>query len=779
MLIKVNLSVHDLVDFLLRTGDIDTRVFNLDTMAKGTIIHRFYQERQNANYISEYPFNESFEYRNYLFVLSGRADGVIIENDRVTIEEVKSTNDDLDNFFNNNKNWHLGQAQCYAYMYAQKFNTSSVDILLTYISQVDDSKDQHRFTYKFSELQQFFFDLLDQYIEFNEHIRINMEKRAQSVETLSFPFLNTRKGQKDMMSVTETVVKKGGKVYIEAPTGIGKTMSVLYPSVLGFKNNHIAKVFYFTAKGSGQLTAFEAFKTLHDKGLKAKAIVLSAKEKICLNDKVSCNPDDCPFARNYFSKLKDALLYALKNYDLFDKNTIQEIALKYQICPFEFQLDLSLFIDVIIGDYNYLFDPQVYLRRFFEITTENYIILIDEAHNLIERVRDSYSESIDLPLLYTMKKSLKTTSDLKVKRRLTKLIKSLEDYATTLIDNETKMAILPDEISNAIEKFMLEAQRFMKENPKDAEDTFKDGFFMLNRFTKLFLLFDENFTLYAVKKNEELAAIKLLCLNPKIFIAATLDKVYGSVLFSATLAPIDYYSNELAKTSRDELIQLDNPFPRDNLLLLAATNVATTYKKRDDTYGLVADYILAATEGRIGNFLVFCPSYVYLSNILSYLETIDSIDLLVQTRAMNQSSRAAFLDEFKLNPTTTTIGLTVVGGIFSEGVDLVDDRLSGVVIIGVGFPSISFEKELIRRYYDDNGHSGFHNAYIAPGINRVLQAMGRVIRSETDRGFILLIDQRYLENRYRKIIEKYNSRLVYVDNTQAIKNTISKFFNDY
>lgn len=779
MLIKVNLSVHDLVDFLLRTGDIDTRVFNMDTMAKGTIIHRFYQERQNSNYIAEYPFNETYEHHDYSFTLLGRADGLIIENERVTIEEVKSTNDEIEYFYKTNKNWHLGQAKCYAFMYASKFNISQMDVLLTYISQVDDSKEQHRFTYSYSELKVFFFELLDQYIQFHEHIRKHRELRAKTAEKIAFPFLNVRRGQKDMISVTEDVVKKGGKVYIEAPTGIGKTMSVLYPSVKGFENDHIEKVFYFTAKGSGQQTAFDSFKILHNNGLNAKAVILSAKEKVCLNDKVSCNPDDCPFARNYFSKVKDALLYALQHYDYFDKEVIQEIALKFEICPFEFQLDLSLFIDLIIGDYNYLFDPQVYLRRFFEVTTQNYITLIDETHNLIERVRDSYSATIDLYTLKQTKNSLRSSGDTKVKRRLSKLIKSIEDLATVVDEKESKIIVLPEEVDKAVEKFMTEAQRFMKENPKDVEDAFKDSFFMLNRFLKLYVNFDENSALYTVKNGGDIKSINLLCLNPKVFIGQTLDKVYGSVLFSATLAPLDYYASELAKKSRDQMIQLENPFPKDNLLLLAATNVATTYKKRDDTYGLVADYILAATKNRVGNFLVFCPSYAYLDKMLGYLETVDSIDLLVQTRDMNQTSRAAFLNEFRINPTTTTIGLTVVGGIFSEGVDLVDDRLSGVIIIGVGFPSITFDKELIRKYYDDNGYNGFHNAYIAPGINRVLQAMGRVIRSETDKGFILLIDQRYLENRYRKIIENYNGRLVYVDEPQSIKYTLDKFFSDY
>lgn len=776
---KLHLSVHDLVDFILRTGDIDTRVFNVDTMARGTIIHRFYQEKQNANYIAEYAFNETIIYQDNEIVLSGRADGLIIEDGRVTIEEIKSTNDELENFYAINKSWHLGQARVYAYLYANKYRLETIDVLLTYISQNDDSKDFHRFTYDLRELETFFNELLDQYFEFFNHIKANKKARNISINYLKFPFSVIREGQKDMMKVTEQVVSKGGRVYIEAPTGIGKTMSVLYPSILGFNNDHIKKVFYFTAKGSGQATAFESFKILNQNGLKAKAITLSAKEKTCLNDRVSCNPDDCPFARGYFSKLKEALLYALQNYDLFDLDTIQEIALKFELCPFEFQLDLSTFLDVVIGDYNYLFDPNVYLRRFFEVTDENYITLIDETHNLIERVRDSYSQKIELSLVLAMKKSLKVTSDTKIKRRLNKLIRAFEDYSVNITLDETLITSLPSEITGAIEKFMVEAQRYMKENPALVDDGFKDGFFMINRFTKLYQLFDDNFALYFVKKNKDVSSLNLLCLNPSVFIKSTLERVYGAVLFSATLAPLDYYSRELAKRSSDQIIQLPNPFPKENLILLVATNVATTYKKRDDTYGLVADYILAATQNRVGNYLVFCPSYAYLNQILSFLETIKTIDIIVQTRDMNQTSRRAFLDEFAPNPTKVTIGLTVVGGIFSEGVDLVDDRLSGVIIIGVGFPSMSFEKELIKNYYDANDQSGFNNAYVAPGLNRVLQAMGRVIRSETDRGFILLIDQRYLENRYRRVIQNYNARLIYVESAEMINNTLNKFFSDY
>lgn len=776
---NISLSVHGLVDFILRTGDIDTRIFNTDTMARGSIIHRFYQEKQNSNYIAEYPFNENVEYKDYLINLMGRADGLILEDGRATIEEIKSTNDDLDSFYQTNREWHLGQAKVYAYLYARKFNYKEIDILLTYISQNDDSKDFHRFTLSYEELESFIFDLFDKYFTFFEHIRNNKKIRNESVETLTFPFKDIRKGQKDMILATTKIVEKGGRVYIEAPTGIGKTMSVLYPSIKGFKNDHIKKVFYFTAKNSGQNSAFDAFNTLHDSGLKAKAIKLSAKEKICLNDKVSCNPDDCPFAKGYFSKLKDAILYALFNFDSFDMGLIQKIALKFELCPFEFQLDLSVFLDVVIGDYNYFFDPVVYLRRYFDDTNDNFITLIDETHNLIERVRSNYSEKIEMQIIKAMKKSLRGSIDTKVKRRLTKLIKAFEDYNTVLETKETIVDHMPSEIRDSLEKFMVEAQRFMKENPKTVDDKFRDGFFMINRFNKIYELFDDNFALYMVKGDNGIDSMNLLCLNPKVFINDTLDKVYGAVLFSATLAPIDYYTAELGRRSSDDVIQLPNPFAKDNLLLLVATNVATTYKKRDDTYGLVADYILAATRNRTGNFLVFFPSYAYLENVLGYLETIKDIDLLVQTRDMNQTSREAFLDEFKANPTKTTIGLTVVGGIFSEGVDLVEDRLSGVVIVGVGFPSISFEKELIRSYYDKNDQNGFTHAYVAPGINRVLQAMGRVIRGEKDRGFILLIDQRYLETRYRRVIQNYNARLQFVDDTNTIKHSLDKFFTDY
>lgn len=775
---KIELSVHDLVDFVLRTGDIDTRIFNAETMARGSIIHRFYQEKQNSNYLAEYPFNETIDYGDFQFVLSGRADGLIIDGTNVTIEEVKSTNDNLENFYAINHSWHLGQAQCYAYMYARKFKLATIDVLITYISQIDDDKQMYRHSFNFVDLEPIVFGIFEQYIAFYVHIRDRRMERRISVNKLNFPFDAIRKGQKDMIEITEAIVAKGGKAYIEAPTGIGKTMSVLFPSVKGFKNDHIDKVFYFTAKGSGQISAFDSYKILHQRGLKASAITLSAKEKICLNDKVSCNPDDCPFAKGYYSKVKEALLYALQNYPYFDRDIIQETALKFEICPFEFQLDLSLYMDLIIGDYNYLFDPQVFLRRFFELTSSNYVTLIDEVHNLIERVRDSYSTQIEMSTLVALKKSLKGISDTKIKRRLSKLIKDLEAYALSYQLPEQKVGLLPSNIVQAIDGFMTEASRFMKESPKHVSDDFKNGFFMLNRFIKLYEIYDDNFALYLTKTADEMEELKILCLNPKVFIKETLDKVYGSILFSATLEPQEYYASELAKTDRDTMIKLSNPFNPDNLLLMVATNVATTYKKRDDTYGIVVDYILAATQGRPGNFLVYCPSYAYLDRILTYLETIDDIDLLVQTRDMNNTSRQAFLEEFKQKPTRTTIGLTVVGGIFSEGVDLVDDRLSGVIIIGVGFPQMNFEKDLIRQYYDENGQNGFHNAYVAPGINRVLQAMGRVIRSETDRGFVLLIDQRYLENRYRKIIERYNGRLLYVDNEGMIRQALRKFFHD-
>lgn len=774
---KINLSVHELVDFVLRSGDIDDRIFNLASMTRGTHIHTYYQQQQNDDYKSEYAVEETFKIGSFEITLRGFADGVIFNNGKVIIEEIKSTNIDLDEFFLSNSNWHLGQAQCYALMIAHELDLEIINIHLVYINQLDEEKKTHKYSFFTKELEEIVIGFLSSFLSFYDNVYNHKRLRNQSAKNLPFPFENKRNGQEEMLLATKEMLKNGGITLIEAPTGIGKTMAVLYPTAKEFYREKLEKVFYFTAKGSTQKTAYDALDSLIRAGLHTKGVFITAKEKICVNETVACNPEECPYTKNYYGKLKDILFEMINNDNLFDKETILKYALKHGICPFELQLDISLFVDYIIGDYNYLFDPNAYLRRFFDDYNDNYVSLIDEAHNLVERVRDNYSVLLEFYSFYTVKKELRSFSKRKFKTTINKVIAQIELLKELTPEEEGSINEVLVELNKALISFNNAAQTFIYEYTDLVSKTLKDLYFDVSRYLKLSEISSENLESYVVFKEGMLPALRILCLDPSSYIREGLLKTRGSLLFSATLGPLNFYKDVLGIEENDTVITLPNPFPRKNLLLMIATDVATTYKKRDETYGEVADYILAAISAKVGNYLIYCPSYAYLENIKSYLETKDDYDLVVQTKDMNDEERVKFLNSFVENPSRSLLGLTVMGGIFSEGIDLPDDRLIGVIIIGVGFPRMDEDLDRIyaayRRRYDGKG---FAYTYINPGINRVLQAMGRLIRSETDKGFVLLVDERYLENPYRTIIHSYNGLRHYVDNPSHAYELTHRFF---
>jgi Rad3-related DNA helicase len=774
------ISVHELVDFLLRVGDIDDRVFNVETMTRGSKIHAHYQAKQDASYVSEYFLKETFDYKDFSLTLRGYADGVILNKKHPTVEEIKSTNDDLFHFHEVNENWHLGQAQCYALMLAHEQDFSHVHIRLVYISQVNTDKITFNYDYSVTELEDIVYKYIKEYLDFFNHIYLHEKERNESVKSLNFPYEYLRTGQEIMIKEVEKTLKTGGVSLIEAPTGIGKTMAALYPSIKSFKDGITNKIFYLTSKGSTQKAAYDALRTLIDQKLKIKAMLITAKEKMCINDVIMCNPDGCPYTKNYYEKLKDILLEMFLNESLFNNNVILKYALKHQVCPFELELDLSLFMDVIVGDYNYVFDPTAYLKRYFDEVTENYVFLIDEAHNLIERVRSNYSIILDFYPFIILKKELRKIKARSLKQKINAVLKEvsrLEENKENIDINDENETYKLDEL---LLKFVDSASLFMKEYPHFKNDTLKPLFFDVRTYLKLNDLKNSSIMKKTLLfSDDKTLKIRILCLNPKPFITSGIAKSYASILFSGTLGPKEFYENMLLNSEDSSSLTIKSPFDKRKLQLLVATDIATTYKKREGTYGEVVDYILSAVRAEVGNYLVFCPSYEYLEKIASYLETLDDFILLKQEKVMNDKDRIIFLSQFKENPTNTTIGLTVMGGIFAEGIDLPQDRLRGVIIIGVGFPRLDDEVKEIHDYYETNfdRRTAFYYAYVYPGINRVLQAMGRVIRSEEDHGFILLIDKRYLERPYINFIRDYNAVLTFVNNPTEVQN-ILKFYKE-
>ena len=770
----LTLSVHQLVDFLLRTGDIDNRIYNSATMSEGTLIHAFYQSRQGNNYISEYNLLEKFNVADFEVILEGRADGIIDLGSTAIIDEIKSTIVPLEEYFESQKEWHLGQAKCYALMYAHEKGYSSVSIRLTYIHQVDKSQLIKTFDYLTSELENEVGKLLIDYIDFFKILFDRKVKRNESAQNLQFPFGNFREGQKELAKYSYGIAQNGGILFAEAPTGIGKTISTLFPCVKSFANTENEKIFYLTAKNSGKEMAFNTANLLISNGLEASLIEILAKDKVCFCQGKACNPDECPFAKGYYTKIRDVVKNSIINRKAFATEDILEIAKHNAICPFELSLDLSLYMDIIVCDYNYFFDPIVYLKRFFDSDASNMIVLVDEAHNLVERSRDMYSASFDSFRFKQVKRSLKHFDYKKYKTaqtRLTKFFKKYEDFPL----GNTSIELFDRTDLNSLSNYLVACLDVNKNHHSVVSEEFTEFYLDLNKFIKLLDFYDETFSLYVTKKSEDDIKINLFCVDPSEHLKRTLDQVKGKIFFSATLSPAKYYLDVIGRNTNNPLLNLPSPFDKKNMKVLVAPKISVRYKNRQETVNQVADYIKEFVSHKIGNYFIYVPSYEYLEMLVPHLKNGD-FELLVQEKDMNESEKELFLSCFVEKPEETMLGVAVLGGAFSEGIDLVGERVIGVAIVGVGIPQICFERDLIRNYFDKTEGKGYEYAYASPGINKVMQALGRVIRSETDRGVALLIDDRYLTKQYNDIFKGIYSDYEVVTSKEDIKEQVENFW---
>ena len=775
----LTLSVHQLVDFLLRTGDIDNRVFNRSSMTEGSRIHASYQSSQGSDYISEYPLQHRFVVEGVDITLQGRADGIIKrKNGEFIIDEIKSTVEELEIFRNDNYEWHLGQAKCYALLFAIEQNLETISCRLTYIRQgkEKDKRIEEYFFYRI-ELEQYVTSLMEEYLEFYNIIFRHNEKKKESIEALSFPFEKYRQGQRELAKYCYAIGSNGGRFFAEAPTGIGKTMSTLFPFIKASILDEETKIFYLTAKTSGKEAAYHAVSILKDRGLIANEIVVTAKDKICFCKGKACNPDECPYAKGYYNKIQGLLKFSLENYNSFNHETITRIARENEVCPFEFELDLSLFSDIIICDYNYLFDPISYMKRYFDDTVTPHLALVDEAHNLIERSRDMYSASISYERFLETRKSTRHSKLLKLKRAMSKMAKLFKDLTEEVEIGEHIYESFPSKLYETLESFVNTCMDINKNEHKEMTKELLNFYLDVNEFVRLTDFYCDKYLLY-LDKTVDNAEIHLYCMDASSFIGKTLKKVKGAVLFSATLQPIEYYIDTLGgDKASDPRIILPSPFPRENFRLLVAPKVSVKYKNRDSSYQEVASYIESFVKNKIGNYFIYSPSYEYMTKLVPHLK-LDNYDYFVQTKEMSEEDREAFLLNFKPDPEKTTIGFLVLGGAFSEGIDLVKDRLIGAVIIGIGMPRINFKSDKIAEYYSSENLPGRDYAYINPGMNKVMQAVGRVIRSETDRGAVLLLDERYLYRQYLNLYKAEWKDYQVVLSPDDVSANLAKFFKE-
>ena len=775
---QIELSVHELVDFVLRKGDIDSRSFNSMTMQEGTRIHNIYQSKQGSNYLKEYPLKGIFSYEDSLVYLSGRSDGIILEEVPI-IEEIKSTNCDLNSFFKENEEWHLGQAICYGYLYAIEKGLDKVKIRLTYISQVNNDILKKNYCYKTDELLTKIHQYFDVYFQFARIIETRKNRRNESLSELRFPFSNVREGQMELIDFTKQAIESADSRFAEASTGIGKTMATIFSTLSYLKEDKLDKVFYLCPKNTNFDNAAKALEILNKEGYLLSYTEIRARSKMCpYKLEKACNPDDCPLTVGYYSKLKDVLKDCLVHENLLNSEIIDKYGEKYDVCPFELSLDFSVYTDFVVCDYNYAFHPISYLRRFFEVPDKTYRIfaLVDEAHNLIDRARDMFTVTFSEEDYKNLKKELKGYRNPEINKILRKINQDLRLFKQfEFNDQPIILEQLDSKFIQHITKLRSEINVLETDNPKLKLKKGKDFLIDLYKFIVINDLLNDGFKIILANKYDNLT-IKLFCIDPSSFINKSLFHFLGTLFFSATLTPIDYFQKVNLNRDGFKTISLPSPFNPNNFFLIINDNISIKYKDRDKTLEEVVKEINIFVSKKIGNYLIFVPSFEYSRKIEKYF--INDSRFVFQTTTMTNKDKDEFLANFKENPQESRIGVCVISGSFAESIDLTGDRLIGVVVVGVGLPQVNFENNLVKDFYIQKEMNGYEFAYMNPGINKVLQALGRVIRTQKDKGSALIIDSRYAQSHYFSVLKERYKNYTKIKDSNGLIKALNSFYKN-
>lgn len=777
---QIKISVRNLVEFVLRSGDIDNRrgkSGQKEAMQEGSRIHRKIQRRMGASYQPEVPLKVEIQEEKYQLIVEGRADGIIIEETGVTIDEIKGVYLDI-HTLEAPIEIHLAQAKCYAYIFALKEELQEINVQMTYCNL--DTEEIRRFkeTFSFEEISMWFSDVIKRYekwAEFQYEARI---ERNESIAGLEFPY-PYREGQKELAAGVYRTIKREKNLFIQAPTGTGKTITTVFPAVKAVGEELADKIFYLTAKTITRTVAKEAFDILRQQGYLGRVITITAKEKLCLCEEMDCNPVHCPYAQGHYDRVNDAVFDLINKERDITREVLIGQAEAFRVCPFEMCLDTALWVDNIICDYNYVFDPNVYLKRFFaEGVRGDYLFLIDEAHNLVERGREMYSAVLYKEDFLKVKKIMREYSRKCVKAlekcngHLLELKRQCENYE--ILDNIGALIFALMQLGAALEEFFLKDISFPEK--KEVQDFYLE----LRHFLNMYERVDENYVVYTEHEADGRFKLKLYCVDTAVNLQECLDKGKSTIFFSATLLPIQYYKKLLSTREDNYAVYAKTVFSQEQRLLVIGTDVSSKYTRRNESeFAKIARYIYETAQGKRGNYMAFFPSYKMMEQVLEkfYALNLREMDCVVQETGMREQEREEFLECFRTERENTLVGFCVMGGIFSEGIDLKNEALIGAVIVGTGLPQVSNEREILKNYYDKRYSAGFDYAFRYPGMNKVLQSAGRVIRTMEDKGVIVLLDERFLQREYLKMFprewENYETVTV-----ESVREKVKKFWSE-
>lgn len=743
------IAVRDLVQHLMRHGDLRADFAASIRGAEGIRAHQRIQRQRPPHYQPEVSVSTAIEHSDFHLLVNGRIDGVMVADNSVIVEEIKTTRTPLKEIAPDPIHW--GQAQCYAYLWAKAHRPDAVSVHLTYVHLESDQSRTLVRRFTMGELEQFFNRLIEDYIDRLTAWTQWLTVRDASIRRSTFPYPTYRPGQREMAKAVYRTIRDGSQVLVQAATGIGKTMAALFPAIKALVECRTPKVVFLTARTTGRLAAERALFQLQTRGLRLRWVAVTAKEKVCLYPDRQCLPEECPCARGHFDRIHGALQEAL-THEALTRERIVATAENHKVCPFELTLELVEWADCIIGDYNYAFAPGVAIQRLFGEDADHPAILVDEAHNLVDRSREMFSAHLDKQPLLTLRRSLKKT--------LPSLYKSLGRINAWMAtarrccrDEQSGVFVdkaLPEKLLERVRDFLWVAEKWLMRNEQsDFRQPLLDLFFAGIRFVRVAEGYDDRYVTLFRAEGDELR-MTLFCIDPSNHMRQAWERCQAAILFSATLTPATYFQEVLGCHGATRRLNLPSPFPQENFAIYVADRISTYFRDRDQSCPTVSRTLEVLVRHNTGHYLLFFPSYAYMEMVHhQFVSDCPDLQTILQTRDMQEVEREDFLNQFRREVEATLVGFAVLGGIFGEGIDLKGEHLTGAAIVGVGLPGICAERDVIRHYYDGINGLGFEFAYQNPGITRVLQAAGRVIRSKRDRGVVLLIDRRYAQHRYR------------------------------
>lgn len=823
----IKISVRNLVEFIFKTGDINAGLGmgqDVKAMQEGAKIHRMLQKEAGEYYHAEVPLKMLIERQtdnniDYQIQLEGRADGIIYDWDKedesnktessnICIDEIKTMQSDI-NILKEPIYVHKAQAMCYGAMYLTQNHLESIDIRLTYCNSQTREIKQYTECFTAKALMDWFEDVIEKFSKWTDFLLKHKQLRQSSIVHLQFPY-DYRLGQRNLVVSVYKTIEQKRNLYIQASTGVGKTLSTIFPTVAAMGQGYVDKIFYLTSKTITRTVAQDTYKLLQENGLYIKTVTITAKEKICFGEKCTCNPSECPYAKGHFDRINDAVYNIIVENNFIDRECIEKYAMKYQVCPFEMELDISNWCDSIICDYNYVFDPSVALKRYFSDGAKgDYAFLVDEAHNLVDRARQMYSAVLVKEEFLKIKKLLNAVSYGKpVVRYLEKCNKELlmlkrQCDTYRILSGVESLGRFPEYLSCLSAELALFFEKYTTYSEKDALLEF---YFHVKFFMFIYDKLDNKYEIYTEHDEHGDFCIRLFCVDPSNNIAQCLEMGRSTIFFSATLLPVNYFKEMLSGDVNDYAVYAESSFDDDNRCVVVASDVSSRYVKRNNTeYQKICTYIYDTVTAHNGKYMVYFPSYSYMNEVTILYEhlypihrlqfeesqemdlnTNDNEDtvknaklhLVVQENYMTEAQKEWFLKLFdKGDYKGSLVGFCVIGGVFSEGIDLREESLIGVIIVGTGLPMICRQRDILKEYFDGIGKDGFSYAYMYPGMNKVLQAAGRVIRTASDKGIIELLDNRLLRDEYQNLYPREWKQVNIVSQSQ-IKNILLEFWKN-